>query len=456
MSAVQQAATDMKAAAEVKQPSLKVVGLQIENFKRLVAVNISPEGNVIEITGRNSAGKSSVLDALWVALRGKAVAPPKPIRDGAERAVIRVDLGELIVIRTFRLKADGDYTTDLRVETPDGGRFSGPQDVLNAVIGPLSFDPLAFIRADRKTQFNELRALVPGVDYAAIDRLNKADYTKRTTVNARAEHLRAQAGPTTSFADAPAERIDESALIDRLQESVNFNSGIERERASREYVAAQRQSAADERDRCDDEIKSIEKKLEEARHRRAGLQQAWMLLDDQVNSFASKPLQSPIDAGDIKSKLESAKQKNAAFDARERHNAMIADAEIAEFESAELTASMEKRTADVQAAVAAAKIPVEGVSFGNEEILLFSVPLVQASTSQQMRCSVVLSMLKSGRLRLAYIRDGSLLDDESMRILAALAEEFDFQLWIERVQSGAPTGILIEDGYSRQNQQAAE
>lgn len=50
-------------------------------------------------------------------------------------------------------------------------------------------------------------------------------------------------------------------------------------------------------------------------------------------------------------------------------------------------------------------------------------------------------------LLLALIRDGSLLDDDTLRELVAWAKEKDFQLWIERVAPGGENGgLVIEEG----------
>jgi recombinational DNA repair ATPase RecF len=70
---------------------MKIIQLHAENFKRLGIVEITPEGNVVTIGGNNGEGKSSVLDAIFVALKGRAVAPPKPIRKGEEKCTIRLD-----------------------------------------------------------------------------------------------------------------------------------------------------------------------------------------------------------------------------------------------------------------------------------------------------------------------------------------------------------------------------
>ena len=40
---------------------MKITRLLSENIKRIVTVEIKPDGNMIEITGRNDAGKSAVL-----------------------------------------------------------------------------------------------------------------------------------------------------------------------------------------------------------------------------------------------------------------------------------------------------------------------------------------------------------------------------------------------------------
>ena len=54
---------------------MKIVELRAENVKRLKAVEITPDGTLQVIGGRNAQGKSSVLDAIWLALAEK-------VRDG--------------------------------------------------------------------------------------------------------------------------------------------------------------------------------------------------------------------------------------------------------------------------------------------------------------------------------------------------------------------------------------
>ncbi len=46
---------------------MRIVQLHAENYKRLGVVEISPEGPMITVGGKNGHGKSSVLGAIYVA-----------------------------------------------------------------------------------------------------------------------------------------------------------------------------------------------------------------------------------------------------------------------------------------------------------------------------------------------------------------------------------------------------
>src|SRR3990172_7943210 len=112
---------------------MKIIKLQAENIKKLVAVEITPSGNVVTISGKNGAGKTSVLDSIWWALGGSENIQGQPIRKGETSGVIRLNLGEIAVERRFTEKGSTLY-----VENTEGMRFKSPQDVLDKLVGSLS------------------------------------------------------------------------------------------------------------------------------------------------------------------------------------------------------------------------------------------------------------------------------------------------------------------------------
>src|SRR3990167_10791645 len=143
---------------------MKIIQLSAENVKKLKAVEITPEGNVVVIGGKNGQGKSSVLDSIEYVLAGKGSQCPRPVRDGEEKAVIVCTLDDLVVTRV--IKTDG--SNSLVVSSKDGAKYGSPQAMLDKLVGTLTFDPLAFSRMEPRKQLEVLKKLV-GLDFSKED-----------------------------------------------------------------------------------------------------------------------------------------------------------------------------------------------------------------------------------------------------------------------------------------------
>jgi hypothetical protein len=57
-----------------------------------------------------------------------------------------------------------------------------------------------------------------------------------------------------------------------------------------------------------------------------------------------------------------------------------------------------------------------------------------------------MAIAKNPKLKVILVRDGSLLDHDSLKLVAERAAETDVQVWMERVTEGGPGGFVIEDG----------
>jgi hypothetical protein len=126
-----------------------------------------------------------------------------------------------------------------------------------------------------------------------------------------------------------------------------------------------------------------------------------------------------------------------------------------------LTDAMVAREKARQAALAEAKMPIEGLGFAVDErgrptVTFGGVPFEQASTAEQLRASTAIAMAANPSLRVLRVKDGSLLDDDSMKLLAEMAAREDFQLWIERVGTEGGVGIVMENGEVKTDQPKAK
>jgi hypothetical protein len=113
---------------------------------------------------------------------------------------------------------------------------------------------------------------------------------------------------------------------------------------------------------------------------------------------------------------------------------------------------MESRTEQKQKAIASAKMPVKGLSFGDGIVLYKGVPIEQASSAEQLRVSCAIGMAGNPKLRVMIIKDGSLLDSDSLKLLAGMAKDQDFQVWVERVDASGQVGIVMEDGHVKEQE----
>lgn len=411
---------------------LHIIELRAENFKRLKAITIRPDGAVIEITGRNGQGKTSVLDAVAAALGGKDHVPAQPIRRGESAGMVAVNLGALKIERHFKLRDDSEtkYTDRLVVEFADGSRPRSPQAVLDELVGQLGFDPLEFTRRSPAEQFETLRQFVPGVDFDAIEAQNSKDYDERTAVGRRLKEEEAAANAIEVPLGVPEKPIDVSALAAELEAANATNADIARRQANREQAAV-------DIDRWNTEAEQLRAKAS-AFEKQAADKQAAL---DGAGELPAKVNTAALTDALVKADTTNAKVRLLTEQAAHRGRAR-------EFKAIQLTLTkaIDARKADMEAKIAAAKMPIKGLGFGDKAILLNGVPFEQASGAEQLQASTAIAMALNPNLRAILIRDGSLLDANSLKMMGEIAADNGFQIFLERVSDGERVGVVIEDG----------
>lgn len=420
---------------------MKIIQFTAENIKKLRAVSICPDGSLVQITGANGQGKSSVLDAIYMALAGGKAIPGKPVRDGEDKALIRLDLGEIIVTRRFTA-AGG---TSLTVEAQNGARFPTPQRMLDELLGALTFDPLAFSRMEPRRQLETLRGLVQlEVDVDELDRANAEDFAERTELNRQARDARARAAGIEVPDDLPDEPVDVNGMLTELAGAADEAALIEKRRANREET---RRAAI----RKEGEVKAY---LAKAEALRAELDQA----EEMARAFAAEaealnrkladaePLPEPPDTEALRQRIAEGQRINRSIEARIRRDNELGDAADYETAAQALTDAMAERTRQREEAIRNAAMPVPGLGFSPEGVTFNGLPFDQASSAEQLRVSVAIAMAANPKLRVLRIKDGSLLDEHSLRMIGEMAEAADYQVWVEQVDTSGRVGIVMEDG----------
>lgn len=357
---------------------LVVRQLTVENFKRIEAVTITPDGNpLVLVNGNNDQGKSSTLEAMLAALLGKIAFPPEPVRRGAKDSRTRVELadasGKVALVVERLIRADGTHALHLLSPDPN---IRQDQATLNRMLGALAFDPFEFSDLPAKEQAARLREAA-GVDVSALEVTRKAAYDDRTAAGREVKRLEALVATGAGAAVGANERIDTAALVDdlaALQEQVN----------------------------------ALQKRLRDA---------------EQHNAWVAAQESKEADHRANTRALDAARARWSAF-----------------------TLTIEECEKSKAEALAAAHMPVEGLELGDDVVLYRGVPLEQAGDATRLKVSAALGFALNPTIRVALIRQGSLLDENALADVAQIAADHHGQVWIERVGTAGPVGFVIENG----------
>lgn len=400
---------------------LKIVDLKVQNIKRVRAVHITPNGDsTVILGGKNGAGKTSVLDAIAMALGGARAIPSDPVRHGAKRGSIVADLGDLVVERV--ISPDGQTT--LTVRDADGNRQRSPQKILDELCSRIAFDPLAFMSMDPAKQNEQLRQLL-GLDFSQLDTERERCYAKRTDINRDAKAARS----TSESVVVPPHTPDTPVVVaDLLAQLTAANAAAEVVRTHERALTTLRTDVAT----LTTELARIEQQLMQRRM--------------QLKALEREAPPAAPDTAAIAKQIADAEATNRAVHQRGQRDALEQKANLLDAEAAKLTARIEAIDGEKAKAIAACAFPVPGLTLGDSGPMLDGVPLEQASQAQKLRVSVALGIAMNPRLKVLLVRDASLLDETSLALVAEMAAGADAQVWLERVGDGDPTAVVIADG----------
>lgn len=438
---------------------MRITAARATNFKRVRDVEVKPDADriLILIGGKNAQGKSSLLDALTVAFGGKRAAPADPVRHGTSECVIDVELdeGELTIHRTI----DGE-TGESKLEVREKGSvIRSPQARLDKLVGARFLDPIAFLQLAAAEQRAQLLAMFDrDGTIAKLEEHRERIYMKRTEVGRELKKAEGE------FARLKVVEVGQSIDVGALNEELRALTEIQQQGQKAELaLQAAEHRRAQCKSKCDGtagEVADLRKRLASAEERYAAeheqldkasndLHAARQAVQGALTTWSEvKPRRTEIDA-----ELARAGEHNRAVYTAEATNARrMQAAEVVkqlETQYEQQTAAVEKIELQKTALLAKAAFPVDGLGISSDGITLNSVPFAQASAAERLRVALALAMAASPGLDDVWIRDGALLDDDSLQLIADQAAKAGKRCWVERVGDRDPGAIVIQDGSVR-------
>lgn len=417
-----------------------IIALKVSNYKRIKAVSLKldAKGNTIVISGRNAQGKSSLIDSICSAFAGKKWDDAKPIRMGENRASIEVRLDDGTTIK----KTITEKTTQLTITSKAGITYPTPQALLDGLVGKISFDPLAYSRLKEKEQVEELlRVIDIDIDLDEMDATKREIYSKRHGVNQEVKRLEVKISEFSDFApDLPDKEVSVLELTDELEQANKAFHNLDMTKKKIERLEIDIAICRKEQQDAEEEIRKWQEILEFKKDTDKKLIAEF----HEAKKCLSPLVESAVD--DIKEKISAAEETNRMIRRKNEFGKIQEELALREAESEAFTQEMNDLDNQKAKSLKNTKFPIKGLGFDEDGVSFNSIPLKQASSSEQTRVSTGIAIALNPNLKAVFIKDGSLLDNESMKVIYDMAVQHNFQIFIERVDASGDVGIVIEDG----------
>ena len=427
--------------------NIKLKKLNIENYKKItVSEDIPGDAKSVNVSGRNGAGKSSFIDALSLSLGGKGV-PKDPIKVGEDYAKIESELIQTIngeevpFITLMEFKRDGEKIKTSFTLFLNGKKSKGntAKDKLDDLINNTFFDIFEFgdlTAGEQKKFILKLFRLEEEFDKLDSDRQAQQDLITQT--KKQIESIKISYSEFKGIDESEEVLyIDPSELIQKQQEVGDIK--IKKDAALNETTNAEiklkdgvSKLAGLEQELA--QLKAAQKALEESIEAQRDVITKTGNLRDELHKKYEAITVPELDAAE---ELEKIKENNIKFEALKKVKELKKQ-ELKEnnkiLDATEVKNSIDKqKVAKLNEAVT--KFGLDGLGF-NENGLTYeglSVSEAQLSKAQLMELGVKISLATKPNLKIARIKDASLMDSDTKKRVDDLADKYGLLVFYEMV-----------------------
>lgn len=451
---------------------MKITRISIKNLYGIRECEL--DGSPVEITGTNGTGKTSVLDAIRLALTNQSTRD-YVIRNGENEGEILIETDTGVRINRKKRTQQADYKSI----KSNGREVQAPETFLSQFFTELQLDPVAFTRMSKQEQNRAILDLIQfdwdlnwireqfgeipsGVNYDQnilqvlndIQAENGDYFQARQNVNRDIRNKRAFIEDIAK--DIPkkynAEKWEAYPLgekygeIDRLREN---NGLIERARAFREAYqnklrgleatreinrSAEEKAIAAEREGLTSTIERLRAEIAAAQDKLLTLDDKLAdkvaLVDEQYNAAKAKLdkdtavadrclREEPVDITPLLAEVQEAEKMKSHLNEYRRMRAMQGELDDLTAESDELTRKIELARALPGVILETATLPVEGLTVENGIPLINGLPISNLSEGEKLDLCVDVTISKPQALQIILIDGAEKLSDENRERLYA-------------------------------------
>lgn len=445
---------------------MKITKIKIKNLFGIKETEL--DGRNVEVTGTNGTGKTSIIDAIKLALTNS---PERDyvIKQGENEGEIIIETDTGLYIDRKKRTGKVDYRS-----IKDGGKdVAGPEAMLKTLFSPLQIDPVAFIQMDKKEQNRLILDLIEfdwdlnwikeqfgeiprDVNYEQniLEVLNDIQdengyyFQTRQDVNRDMRNKRAFieeiAETIPSGYDAEKwEKYDLGDTYRRIEQAKVTNGRIERAKvfkdsydnkvrgyeaekeiavsAEKDKIAAQREELTAAIEKFKTEIKAAEDKLSGLNGKledkialaEGQFKEKMAKLDSDIKTADEYIGMEPIDTTADEEEVKTAEAMKKHLNEYRRMMQLKEECDALKDEAEELTEKIELARTLPGQILETATIPVDGLTVENGQPLIKGLPVSNLSEGEKLELCVDVALSKPNNLQIILIDGAERLSDKN-------------------------------------------
>lgn len=396
--------------------AVKISEFQLENVKRIKAVQCEPTQNGITVIGgKNNQGKTSVLDSIAWALGGDRFRPSQAQREGSViPPYIKIKLSNGIIVERQ------GKNSSLKVIDPSGNK--GGQQLLNEFIESFALNLPKFMEANAKEKADILlRIIGVGDKLFELEKEENEIYNSRHAIGQIAAQKQKYADEMAHYDGVPDDLLSASDLIQEQQAILLRNAENKKKRERLSELREQKQRLQQALEECEKELKIAELSAAELEDRSTAELEENIQKIDEINVK-------------IRSNLDKERAEEEAHRYQEQYN--------------ELSVKLENIRSEKKKLLESADLPLPGLSVEDGEITLNGMKWDNMSGSDQLKAATAIIRRLNPKCGFVLVDKLEQMDLDTLCDFGHWLEREGLQVIATRVSTGDECSIVIEDGYS--------